>query len=181
MPGEALHDEIPASIQSVRKKAETEGIVLEVKDLHFDYNPRAKIFENHHLLLTVPAQQEQKLYGIIGPSGMGKTTLLSLLGGQLKPDKGTILLNGISLYDIDDTQRRLLIAVQGQQASSLSGTVRRSVLLGLPQEQSLYSDEDIITVLRQVGTWAHIWKKKVSDMPRRRRRVEHLWWPKTTA
>jgi molybdate transport system ATP-binding protein len=37
--------------------------------------------------------------GVFGPSGSGKTTLLSMLAGLLKPDYGTIALNGITLFD----------------------------------------------------------------------------------
>lgn len=144
----------------------TQGtITLEIKDLHFDYNPKAKIFENHSLFLQVPESQPSKLYGIIGPSGMGKTTLLSILGGQLKPDSGTVLLNGISIYGIDDYTRRRLIAVQGQQASNVSGTVRRNLLLGLPLDRDTYTDEAIITVLKAVGIWQIFEEKEGLQTP----------------
>lgn len=142
----------------VEKEVSLEGIknrdiILEACDLHFDYNPKAKIFENHSLFLQVPRQQQSKLYGIIGPSGMGKTTLLSLLGGQLKPDSGIICLNGLSLYALDDSMRRILVAIQGQQASSLSGSLRHNLLLGLPEDKQVYTDEQIIAVLKEVGIW----------------------------
>ena len=136
-----------------------DAITLQAKEIYFYYNPRAKIFDGHTLFLEVSDKQPRKLYGIIGPSGMGKTTLLSLLGGQLKPDKGTVLVNGISVYQIDDEARRTLIAMQGQVASSLSGTLRRNLLLGLPQEQQVYTDEEIIRVLKKVGLWG-IFKAK---------------------
>lgn len=35
-----------------------------------------------------------QVLGILGPSGSGKTTLLNVLSGRLKPDRGTIKLNG---------------------------------------------------------------------------------------
>lgn len=35
---------------------------------------------------------------IMGPSGTGKTTLLSIIGGQLKPDVGTVSVKGINPY-----------------------------------------------------------------------------------
>ncbi len=134
-------------------EAERTTISIEAHDLYFDYNPKARIFDQHNLSLSVPTSQPNKLYGIIGPSGMGKTTLLSLLGGQLKPSKGTVVINGVSIYDADDNIRRTLLAVQGQIASSLSGSVRRNLLLGLPLEATIYTDEQIINVLKEVGIW----------------------------
>ncbi len=35
-----------------------------------------------------------KITVVMGPSGTGKTTLLRLIGGQLKPDSGNIFLDG---------------------------------------------------------------------------------------
>ncbi|CDK31082.1 ATP-binding cassette domain-containing protein [Candidatus Babela massiliensis] len=127
-------------------------IKLEVKNLHFDYNNKVTIFENHNLFLEVDKNQKDKLYGIIGPSGMGKTTLISILGGQLKPVASTITVNGISIYDIDDQARQNLIAIQGQAASGLSGTLKKNLILGLPEE--VYTDDYIIHILKEVGIWS---------------------------
>lgn len=38
---------------------------------------------------------EQEFLTILGPSGCGKSTLLGMVGGLVKPDSGTILLNGL--------------------------------------------------------------------------------------
>ena len=38
---------------------------------------------------------------IVGPSGSGKSTLLLLMGGMLAPCSGRVLLDGVSLYDLD--------------------------------------------------------------------------------
>lgn len=127
-------------------------IELAVNNLHFEYNPKAKIFDDHNLYLKVDRAQQNKLYGVIGPSGMGKTTLISILGGQLKPDQGTIKLNDISIYDIDDEARKKIIAVQGQIASSFSGTLKSNLLLGLPNT-NIYTDDQMIKVLKEVGIW----------------------------
>lgn len=43
------------------------------------------------------AEREGNLIGIMGSSGTGKTTLLNLLSGIHKPDKGTVRINGIDL------------------------------------------------------------------------------------
>ena len=45
--------------------------------------------------------------GIIGPTGSGKSTLLQHLNGLLRPQKGTVLVNGISLSDPDTDIRAI--------------------------------------------------------------------------
>lgn len=138
--------------EKVNDARQKETIHLEVTDLYFDYNPKAQIFENHNLNIQIHREQKNKLYGIIGPSGIGKTTLISILGGQLKPTRGTIKLNDVEIYKIDDHCKKKIIAMQGQIASTLSGTIRKNLLLGLPDKQT-YSDEEMITVLKDVGIW----------------------------
>ncbi len=141
-----------------------EGVITaEAKDIFFYYNPDAKIFDGHSLYLEVPEEQQNKLYGIIGPSGVGKTTLISLLGGQLKPDKGIVSVNGVPIYEVDDHGRRNLIAMQGQIASSLSGTLKRNLMIGLPKD--VYSDKEIIEVLKKVGLWNIFEEKQGLDTP----------------
>jgi len=139
--------------------ARTENLLhIALKNLHFSYNPKASIFENHNLTLSIPKSQTNKLYGIIGPSGIGKTTLLSILGGQLKPTQGQVLINNIELYELDDLERRQLVSLQGQIASSLKGTLRNSLLLGLP-EKVIYADEELESILKEVGIW-HVFEEK---------------------
>ncbi|MFT5716702.1 MAG: phospholipid/cholesterol/gamma-HCH transport system ATP-binding protein [Oleiphilaceae bacterium] len=64
---------------------------IKINDLHFSRGHRA-IFSGVNL--TIP---KGKVTAIMGPSGTGKTTLLRLIGGQVKPDRGEILLNGIDV------------------------------------------------------------------------------------
>lgn len=126
---------------------------IQIHNLEFAYSQNAQIFDDHSLDLVVPHSQTNKLYGIIGPSGVGKTTLISILGGQLRPTSGSVTINGVSMYDVDDDARRQLIAMQGQTASSLSGSVRDSLLLGLPKDRELFPDHELISILDRVGLW----------------------------
>ncbi|HHR5882096.1 TPA: phospholipid ABC transporter ATP-binding protein MlaF [Providencia alcalifaciens] len=68
-------------------QAQTENLI-EVKNMSFTRGNR-KIFEN--INLTVP---RGKITAIMGPSGIGKTTLLRLIGGQLRPEEGEIWFDG---------------------------------------------------------------------------------------
>nr|MBP7462678.1 ATP-binding cassette domain-containing protein [Candidatus Delongbacteria bacterium] len=44
------------------------------------------------------SESSGRMVGIMGASGSGKSTLLSILTGQLKPDSGRILINGLDVY-----------------------------------------------------------------------------------
>ena len=45
---------------------------------------------------------------IVGPSGSGKSTFLLMLGGMLSPASGRVLVDGVSLYDLDTEERAAL-------------------------------------------------------------------------
>lgn len=66
----------------------TDNVYIEIKDLHFSRGDR-KIFDG--LSMTIP---RGRITGIMGPSGTGKTTLLRIIGGQVRPDSGEVLVNG---------------------------------------------------------------------------------------
>jgi len=54
-----------------------------------------KIFDNLNMDI-----ERGKVTAIMGPSGTGKTTLLKLIGGQLKPDTGSILVDGENVHQL---------------------------------------------------------------------------------
>ena len=63
--------------------------VLEIQDLKYSYDNKKNVLNG------INAQMELgKIYAILGTSGCGKTTLLSLLGGLDSASKGKILFNG---------------------------------------------------------------------------------------
>jgi putative ABC transport system ATP-binding protein len=55
--------------------------------------------------LTIERGQKASL---VGPSGSGKSTLLSLIAGLLRPDTGTVEIDGVSLRDLNDRKRAVL-------------------------------------------------------------------------
>lgn len=62
--------------------------LIEISNLTFYRGERA-IFDD--ISLEIP---RGKITAIMGPSGTGKTTLLRIIGGQLRPDAGQVLVNG---------------------------------------------------------------------------------------
>lgn len=74
---------------------ETENnAVVEIKDISFSYGDRL-IIDN--LSLTIP---RGKIVAIMGGSGCGKTTLLNLIGGRIKPDSGSLVVDGLSVPEL---------------------------------------------------------------------------------
>ena len=61
--------------------------LVDVRGVSFSRGNRL-IFDD--ISLTVP---RGKITAIMGPSGIGKTTLLRLIGGQIPPDSGEILFD----------------------------------------------------------------------------------------
>lgn len=131
---------------------ENENFTVNFQDVTFGYPDQGLTFENNSFQISVDKQDLNKLYGIIGPSGVGKTTLISILGGQIKPISGSVKINGVDVYSVDDAVRRKLIALQGQTATSLRGSLRYNLTFGLP-ESVIYSDEVLIGLLESVGLW----------------------------
>ena len=68
--------------------------VVEIRDVSFKYGDRLII---DHLSLNIP---RGKVIAIMGGSGCGKTTLLNLIGGRIKPDSGSLIVDGLSVPDL---------------------------------------------------------------------------------
>jgi len=78
-------------------------ILVDIKNITFKREERV-IYDD--ISLTIP---KGKVTAIMGPSGIGKTTLLRLIGGQLKPESGSILFDG---QDIPQLSRRELYSAR---------------------------------------------------------------------
>ena len=72
--------------------------VVEIKDLTFRYGSRVIV---DGLSLAIP---RGKVVAIMGGSGCGKTTLLNLIGGRIKPDSGTLTVDGESVPDLSKSE-----------------------------------------------------------------------------
>ncbi len=70
--------------------------LIEVHDLKFAYGENEVL---KGINLTVP---RGKLVAILGASGCGKTTMLRLIGGQMRPGAGHVKVEGQAVHELDD-------------------------------------------------------------------------------
>jgi phospholipid/cholesterol/gamma-HCH transport system ATP-binding protein len=80
--------------------------VVRVADLHFSYGD-LKVLNG--LTLDIP---RGKVVAILGGSGSGKSTLLKIMGGQLRPESGTVTIEGKNVHALDsDALYRLRLEI----------------------------------------------------------------------
>ncbi len=72
--------------------------LIEIEDLHFSFGEK-KVFNGINLRIA-----RGKVVAILGVGGSGKSTLLRLIGGQLRPDSGSVKVNGRVVHELDQTE-----------------------------------------------------------------------------
>ncbi|MBF9015206.1 MULTISPECIES: ABC transporter ATP-binding protein [unclassified Oceanispirochaeta] len=75
--------------------------MIQIQDLRFSYPEGLFRFELPELIV-----ESGEICGITGPSGFGKTTLLSLIAGILLPQSGRIIISGKNLPMLPEKERR---------------------------------------------------------------------------
>ena len=97
---------------------------------------------------------------VIGGTGSGKTTLVSLIPGYYEATEGNVLVNGKPLSSYDEKALRRSVTTVFQKAVVLSGTVRENLLFGLTEEEERNtSDEDLYTALRAADAYDLVMEK----------------------
>jgi len=70
--------------------------LVTIHDLHFSWDGGREIFAGVNL--EIP---KGKITAIMGPSGTGKTTLLRMIGGQLRPVSGSVNVQGVEIPELN--------------------------------------------------------------------------------
>jgi ABC-type multidrug transport system fused ATPase/permease subunit len=92
---------------------------LELRDVTFAYGPHAEPVISA-LTLTVPPGDH---LAVVGPSGIGKSSLAGLIAGMLRPDKGEVLLDGLPVDGLGQSWRILI----PQEAYVFAGTLKENL------------------------------------------------------
>lgn len=81
-------------------------LLLELKGI-------TKLFDQENGIANIDLQVQQgEFVTLLGPSGCGKTTMLNVIGGFLKPDEGSVLLDGEDITSAPPEQRPLSTVFQ---------------------------------------------------------------------
>lgn len=98
---------------------------LKVRDVEFSYNNGASVLKQIRMDVKV-----HDVLAILGPNGVGKTTLLKCINGLLKTKTGTIMVDEEDLRKLSRTEIAKRIGYVSQRAEVSKITVFDSVLLG---------------------------------------------------
>src|SRR3989344_3562088 len=99
---------------------------IEFKDVWFKY-PNAKTWVLKGVSFEIGPKENLAL---VGENGAGKTTMIKLLSGFYKPNKGEVLVNGANIFDYDQAKYRQLLGVLFQDFSWYPFTARESIGIG---------------------------------------------------
>ncbi len=107
------------------KLKEVEGS-FDFKEVVFSYEENKRVLNGLNLHVD-----KGETIALVGESGAGKSTILNLVIGFMKPNSGHILLDGKDLNSINLRSYRKHIAVVPQTSILFSGTIRENITYGL--------------------------------------------------
>ncbi len=129
---EILQLKIPENSKRGTRTIGDEPIHLRIEDLDARYEDQL-ILDQINFTIT-----SGEVVALVGPTGVGKSTVADLIGGLQKPTSGNIYLDDIPLSDIDPQQRNKALAVAFQESFLFADTVKENIVLGRD-----FSDEEI--------------------------------------
>lgn len=116
---------------------------LQINDLCFSRGERL-LFDDLNFSF-----ERGKITAILGPSGIGKTTLLKLIGGQLSLDSGEIIFNGEGIHDCSDKKLYAARKKMGMlfQSGALFNELSVFENVAFPLREHFKLDEKLLTTL----------------------------------
>ncbi|EQL00660.1 multidrug resistance-type transporter protein [Ophiocordyceps sinensis CO18] len=105
------------------------GMKIELDNLHFTYPTRTlPVFQG--LSLTIERGQ---FAALVGASGCGKTSIISLLERFYNLDKGRIRCNSKDITEVNLPEYRSHLSLVAQEPTLFQGTIRENILLGVDE------------------------------------------------
>ncbi len=131
-----------------RRQVETVTGDIRLEDASYRYSG-ADSDALHRIDLDIPAGTTT---AFVGSSGSGKSTMLNLVLGFLRPTSGRILLDGADMQQLDLRTVRRFVSVVPQESVLFEGTIRDNVAYGMAQA----TDERVEQALRDANAWEFV-------------------------
>ncbi|MCG9963012.1 heme ABC transporter ATP-binding protein/permease CydC [Shewanella cutis] len=128
-------------------KATSGGLLIH--DIYFGYHENQRVLQG----LSLEIKPGQKV-ALLGATGCGKSSLLSLITREWQAQSGQIYLDGHQLSDYSEAALRSAMTVVSQRIYLYAGTLRENLAIALPVQvgqKRTANDERFIDVLQQVG------------------------------
>ncbi|XP_050381608.1 ABC transporter B family member 1 [Argentina anserina] len=130
-PGMDRNGEAGVELQSVT------GLV-ELKNVDFSYPSRQDVRILNNFSLNVPAG---KTIALVGSSGSGKSTVVSLIERFYDPSSGQVLLDGYDIKTLKLQWLRQQIGLVSQEPALFATTIKENILLGRPDADQVEIEE----------------------------------------
>ena len=119
-----LTDEYEGDCEEANQSIYDSLLSIDLENLEFSYDRKGDIFSN--VSLSIP---KGSFVAVVGPSGIGKSTLFLLLLGIYTPTKGAITLKTVDGRILPGKKTRSLFAYVPQGHALFSGTIRDNVTM----------------------------------------------------
>ena len=113
--------------------------LVEFRDVTFGYDPARPVIHDFSAVFH-PGEK----IALVGETGSGKTTLVSLLARFHEPDRGAILVDGVDVREVPKATLRARMAIVLQDTHLFSGTIRENIVFGRPDA----TDEEVRAAAR---------------------------------
>ncbi len=111
---------------AISSDAEVTKGAVELKSVSFTY-PEAQVFALKELSF---AMAPGECVALLGRVGSGKTTMGKVLAGLIRPDSGTVLVDGVALEQYDPAELRRGVGYLPQAPDLFTGTLRENLTVG---------------------------------------------------
>ena len=126
----------PQPPRNVRTVA-AQGVTIAFEDVHLTWDPTRGPALNG-LTFRVPAGETLVL---AGPSGAGKSTVIEILLGFARPDRGRVTINGADISDLVPQALARLTAWIGQRPVLFAGSIRDNIRFARPEASDAEVEE----------------------------------------
>lgn len=122
-PGEVADVAVPKGMPELRTGHQSSApAAIEFENVVFGYDFAKPVLRGASLRVTAG-----EVVAIVGPSGVGKTTLLHLLPRFFEPDSGSIRVGGVDITQLRRQELRAAVAVLFQESVLLTGSVAENI------------------------------------------------------